>query len=175
MKANKVIKLLKAYLESNPKLEDKEVEIVLSEPSLGPLQATLVSSIYVGFDWNTNRILITPKEELVRTDYVKKSIEKEKRIYEIVKCTDSELDDNPCYSHWLGKIVLEPIVDKKTGKACLYELYDKNGNEIPFGNTLKTDKVAQIIRSFEDEREIMTIVTEYSSFYLKEVKDKGGR
>lgn len=95
MNTEQVYKILGSYMESNPKLKEKEVEIVVNEPSVGPLPATSISSVCVGFDWNSNRILIMPSENLIRADYANKLLKKDKRIYKIVKCTDSEemIDD----------------------------------------------------------------------------------
>lgn len=171
MKAAQMHEVLSSYLEANPELKNKEMEIVVKEASVGPLPATSVSCVYVGFDWNKNRILLTPEESLIRTDYVDRLLQKNKRIYRIIKCTDTEMVDNPAYNHWLGKIVSDPIVDKKTGKANLRELYDKDGTKTPFDKILKTGPVSQINKSFEDGNEMIAIIADGNYIFLKEVNE----
>ncbi|WP_455649415.1 hypothetical protein [Enterocloster citroniae] len=171
MKTEQLYKTLGSYMESDPKLKEKEVEIIVNEPSVGPLPAALISSVHVGFDWNSNRILITPTKDLVRSDYVNKILKKDKRIYEIVKCTNPEMIDDAAYNHWIGKLVSEPTVDKKTGKAYLHEFYDKNGNEKPFHKMLRTSLVSQINKSYSDGNECIVIITKDNYIFLNEVND----
>lgn len=45
------------------------VEIVLSEPSIGPRSTAEIDCVGLGFDWDAGKLLLTPSEELVRKAY----------------------------------------------------------------------------------------------------------
>lgn len=168
MTTEKLHELLGAYLNKNAELKKESVEIALSEPAIGSTRTAQISSLSVGFDWDYGRLLITPDIDLVRASYITDMI-KNKRAYKIVKCTDLEMRDKESYNHRIGKIVSDPIIDKKCGRARMNYLYDVDGNTTPFGKELKTSPVSQIIRSFKDCKETMCIITENSYIFLEEI------
>lgn len=44
---------------------DKEVSILLSDPSLGPRAMTSVAAVYSGSDWESGHFIISPKDNIV--------------------------------------------------------------------------------------------------------------
>lgn len=65
MKLNELRELLDRLESINP-----EVRIVVSNLStiLGPTPTVGIDSVNIGFDWNTNNVLITPDVELCKVD-----------------------------------------------------------------------------------------------------------
>lgn len=168
MKAEQFYEVLGNYLSGNPELKEREIEIEITEPTCGPTPSVLTASLRLGFDWDNGRLLLSSDERLWREQYVSDLLEKSKQTYEIVKCTNHDMKDQTSYDHRIGRIVSEPVIDKRYGYALLSYLYDKDGSKMPVGQVLKTSPVSQIIRSFEDGKETMAIITENSYIYLEE-------
>jgi hypothetical protein len=55
---------LKAILEHS--MEDEEVVVILSEPSMGPVAMVSVASASYGLDWEKGKLLLRPNAKLVR-------------------------------------------------------------------------------------------------------------
>jgi len=63
------IKELLEFFNKRPKFgnrnEDDELMIRTSSPSIGPISMVGIDSIFNGFDWESGKTIITPKERLV--------------------------------------------------------------------------------------------------------------
>ena len=60
------VKELKEILNQESIKDTDSVVIVLSEPSIGPIATSGIIGLTVGFDWESNMILIHPKDKLIR-------------------------------------------------------------------------------------------------------------
>lgn len=78
MKSKELYYALGEYLKANPSLEDIEIEIVTSDPSIGPVSAVTCAAIYPGFDWDAGRLLIDTKEGVWKESEMKKRLMKKK-------------------------------------------------------------------------------------------------
>lgn len=67
MKVKEVRDLLNKYVEHQPNLDEYDLSIVLSEPSIGgrASASASVTSISAGFDWDSGKMFLHTKERLV--------------------------------------------------------------------------------------------------------------
>ena len=168
MKIEKIYEILESYMKENPEVKDQELEVILSENSIGPSAATPVVCVYPGFDWDNGRMLLTTEEKICREDHIKDLVTQNKRAYKIISYTDREGNNRSSAEHRIGRIVSDPVVDKKHGYARMFYLYEKDGTLMRFGKFLKTSPVSQIIKSYNNKNEEITIITENSFILLKE-------
>ena len=69
MQVEELLQSLQEIINRDPETKDKEVEIILSESAIGPSAVTGIQLCYQGFDWNSGKILLCPKENLIRENY----------------------------------------------------------------------------------------------------------
>jgi len=173
MKVEELLQILQEIISRDPKTKNKEVEIMLSEPAIGPAAATGTQLCYQGFDWNSGKILICPKENLIRETYAESVFSLKCNIaYKIEKCVDmNTMKDTEGLSYIIGRVVSEPVIDKKKGCAKFKYLYDENGNTFSLNDVLKISSIKQINRSFDEKsrKETMTIITDSLAIFLSEI------
>jgi len=88
--------------------EQIQVVIPLSEPSIGPVKTTEISGIGLGFDWNTGKLMVYTKDQVVRKDFEKKKaaiLKKKYGINEIYYCSNcnSIIKASDHFCHMCGK------------------------------------------------------------------------
>lgn len=66
MKVKEVRDLLNKYVEQQPNLDEFDLAVVLSEPSIGGRASVSVTSISAGFDWDSGKMFLHTKERLVK-------------------------------------------------------------------------------------------------------------
>ena len=69
MNLSKFTEIVNANNENQSNLKNISVEIALSEVSIGPTASVPIESLFLGFDWNAGKLLLYPKEDLVRASY----------------------------------------------------------------------------------------------------------
>lgn len=72
MTVGSVIRVLQDLCESGQASENTVLEIVTEDESVGPTAAVGIECIYPGFDWNNNRLFISPASPLISKDKAEK-------------------------------------------------------------------------------------------------------
>lgn len=90
-------------------IEHIPVEIVLSEPSIGPSRTTSVTGCGLGFDWDAGKFLLFPEENLVTENYNKADsvIKKRDNICYCSNCTTIISEHDKYCRHCGKKLVKE--------------------------------------------------------------------
>lgn len=99
-------------------IEHIPVEIVLSEPSIGPSRTTSVTGCGLGFDWDAGKFLLFPEENLVTENYNKADsvIKKRDNICYCSNCTTIISEHDKYCRHCGKKLVKE---EKKSGLIAI--------------------------------------------------------
>lgn len=99
-------------------IEHIPVEIVLSEPSIGPSRTTSVTGCGLGFDWDAGKFLLFPEENLVTENYNKADsvIKKRDNICYCSNCTTIISEHDKYCRHCGKKLVKE---EKKSGVIAI--------------------------------------------------------
>lgn len=94
-------------------IEHISVEIVLSEPSIGPSRTTSVTGCGLGFDWDAGKFLLFPEENLVTENYNKADsvIKKRDNICYCSNCTTIISEHDKYCRHCGKKLVKEENID----------------------------------------------------------------
>ncbi len=66
MNLGELEKIIDKTIALNPESSEREVAIkIVIKNSLGPTPTTNLKSCHLGFDWDTNKFLLTPEHDLI--------------------------------------------------------------------------------------------------------------
>lgn len=135
MNINEFDQRVSAYQSIADKNEPERVVIQVEEPSIGGTPCVDIEAIYAGFDWDHGKILIVPKEPLVRKkeystverDFVVRAIERGYKY--ICRCAN-------------GDIIISQNIPIRTARSWKYDkkvsertsLYRNDFKKITFEN-----------------------------------------